>query len=185
MKQSNWFRAAVLVCSALASGGEHAVAAGDENACMEGPMEQFGRYVGDWKIEDQSLAQDGSAWGPGQGGRWIFECIGDGVAVQDFWHPNSGGFGTNLRIYNPDTKQWEIVWTAKGLNGLTHISAIQDHDGNMRMDYVKPEQNPPRRITFMLPDENGWDWVMEISPDEGASWIAVFKIRATPWDDDE
>jgi len=63
----------------------------EDNACMDGPMAHFGRYVGDWKIEDESLAQDGSAWGPGQGARWIFKCIGDGTAVQDFWMPNSGG----------------------------------------------------------------------------------------------
>ena len=81
----------------------------EDNACMNGPMAQFGRYVGDWKIEDESLAQDGSGWGPGQGARWIFKCIGDGTAVQDFWMPTSGGWGTNLRSYNPDTEKWEIV----------------------------------------------------------------------------
>ena len=185
MKQSNWCRAAILVCAALTASGEQAVAADDENACMEGAMEQFGRYVGDWKIDDLGLSPDGKAWGPGQGARWIFECIGDGLAVQDFWYPNTGGFGTNLRIYNPDTEEWEIVWTANSLNGLTHISAVQDDDGNIKMDILKPEPNPPRRITFMTPDENGWDWVMEISRDEGASWTAVYKIRATPWSDDE
>ena len=64
-----------------------------ENACMDGPIAQFGRYVGDWKIEDESLARDGSGWSDGKGARWVFECIGDGTAVQDYWMPNGGGYG--------------------------------------------------------------------------------------------
>ncbi len=152
-----------------------------DNACLEGPIEQFGRYIGDWKIDDESLAQDGSGWGPGQGARWIFKCIGDGTAVQDFWMPNSGGWGTNLRSYNPDTEKWEIVWTARALNGLTHISAEQDDSGNIVMDVLKPVPNPPRRITFLPPHETGWDWVMEMSFDEGETWTEVYKIKATPW----
>jgi hypothetical protein len=157
--------------------------AGDEesNACMEGPMAQFGQYIGDWKITDEAFAQDGSGWAPGKGARWIFKCIGDGTAVQDFWHPNGGGYGTNLRSYNPDTETWEIVWTATSLNGLTHISAKAQDDGSIRMDYVKPEQNPPRRITFLPMTESGWDWVMEMSFDGGENWTAVYKITATPW----
>ena len=152
-----------------------------DNACMEGPTAQFGRYVGDWKIEDQALAQDGSGWGPGKGARWVFECVGDGTAVQDFWKPNGGGWGTNLRTYNPDSGAWEIVWAAQKLNGLMHISAKQDENGNVVMDILKPVQPQPRRITFMAPDENGWDWVMEWSFDEGETWTPVYKIRATPW----
>lgn len=161
------------------------LAAGESetNACMQGPMAQFGRYVGDWKITDQSLAQDGSGWQPGNGARWIFECIGDGVAVQDYWHPNNGGYGTNLRTYNPDTGKWEIVWAAGRQNGLMHISAELQEDGSVLMDVLKPEQPQPRRITFMPPDENGWDWVMEWSFDDGETWTAVYRIRATPWEE--
>ena len=159
----------------------HSGGAVADNVCMEGPMAQFGRYVGDWKIEDQALAQDGSGWGGGKGARWIFKCIGDGTAVQDFWKPNGGGWGTNLRTYNPDTGSWEIVWAAQKLKGLMHISAKQDENGNIVMDVLKPVQPQPRRITFMVPDADGWDWVMEWSFDAGETWTPVYKIRATPW----
>lgn len=151
-------------------------------ACMDGPLAQFGRYVGDWRIEDQQLAQDGSEWLPGKGARWRFECIGDGTAVQDFWMPNAGGFGTNLRTYNPDSASWEIVWAARSQKGLLHIRAERREDDSILMDVVSPEQNPPRRITFFPPDENGWNWQMEWSFDGGESWTVVYKIRATPWE---
>jgi len=153
----------------------------DKSACMEGPVSQFGRYVGDWKIDDESLAQDGSGWGPGKGARWIFNCIGDGLAVQDYWMPAGGGFGSNLRTYNPDTDSWEIVWTAKALKGLMHIAAKQDEQGNIVMDVLKPIQDPPRRIIFYPPDDEGWKWVMQWSFDGGDSWTDVYRITATPW----
>ena len=60
-----------------------------------------------------SFAQAGSGWGPGTGARWIFSCVGDGIAVQDFWMPNAGGFGTNLRTYNPDTESRADVYRIK------------------------------------------------------------------------
>ncbi|MCZ6894575.1 MAG: hypothetical protein O7H40_11085 [Gammaproteobacteria bacterium] len=41
--------------------GNAAIAKDGSNACMEGPMAQFGRYVGDWKIEDETLAKDVAA----------------------------------------------------------------------------------------------------------------------------
>lgn len=161
--------------------GDSAVPGSPKSACMDGPIAQFGRYIGDWKIEDEQLAQDGSGWGPGDGARWIFECIGDGVGVQDYWLPNKGGFGTNLRVYNPDTGRWEIVWTATPINGLTHISAQQNDQGDIVMSVENPKPDPPRRITFFPPDEGGWNWVMEMSFDEGKTWAPVYRIKATPW----
>ena len=155
-------------------------AAEPENACLEGSMAQFGRYVGDWKIEDEALAQDGSGWAPGKGARWVFECIGDGTAVQDYWMPNGGGYGTNLRTYNPESGAWEIVWAAQSQNGLMHISATQDENGNVVMDVQKPVQDPPRRITFFPPTDSGWNWVMEMSFDDGETWTEVYRIKATP-----
>lgn len=159
----------------------------DQNSgCMEGPVEQFGRYIGDWNIEDEGLQQDGVTWLPGNGARWLFACVGNGIAVQDFWMPNGAdgspppGVGTNLRIYDPASEQWQIAWTANGSPGFSHISAKQDDDGNIVMHYVSPEPNPPRRITFYPPDEAGWNWVLEMTFNQGESWTPVYKIKATP-----
>ena len=171
---------AVLLGS-VAIASEPRISSTDGAACMEGPMSQFGRYVGDWKIEDERRAQDGSGWGPGKGARWIFKCVADGAVVQDYWFPNGGGFGTNLRIYNPDSGSWEIVWTAKRQNGLMHISAKANGEGNVVMDILSPEQNPPRRIIFYTPHENSWHWAQERSFDGGETWVEVYRIKATPW----
>ena len=157
-----------------------------KNGCMEGPMAQFGRYIGDWNIEDEGLQQDGTTWLPGNGARWNFTCVGDGIAVQDFWMPNGAdggpvpGVGTNLRIYDPENARWEIAWTATRSPGFAHIRAEQDESGNIVMHYVSPEQTPPRRITFFPPTEDGWNWVMEMSFNSDDVWTPVYKIKATP-----
>lgn len=174
---------AILLFASAARADDAPVLHTDKSACMEGSVAQFGRYIGDWKITDQSLAQDGSGWGPGTGARWIFSCVGPGLAIQDYWMPTGGGFGTNLRTYNPDTDSWEIVWAAGALNGLMHISAKENDEGNIVMDIIKPVQDPPRRIIFFAPDDTGWNWAQQWSFDGGETWADVYRIRATPWQD--
>ncbi|MEL7538946.1 MAG: hypothetical protein AAFX44_06145 [Pseudomonadota bacterium] len=155
--------------------------ASPQDACMEGPTAQFGRYIGDWKITDTVLKQDGSAWQPGAGARWVFQCVGDGTAVQDYWMPAGGGFGTNLRRYNAERERWEIIWSANTLPGLMQIEAEQQDDGSLLMTILSPQQTPPRRIIFYPPDDGGWNWVQQMSFDQEKTWIDVYKIRATPW----
>ena len=164
------------------SGPEHAHHGSE--GCMKGPMAQFGRYIGDWRITDEQLSQDGTEWSAGTGARWQFECVGNGVAVQDYWMPFTGGYGTNLRTFNPSTDAWEIVWTAARQPGLQRISARQDEEGRIVMSIDYPEPPQPRRIIFFPPDEEGWDWAMQWSLDGGNTWFDVYRIRATPWEDE-
>lgn len=155
----------------------------DKNeGCLEGPTAQFGRYLGDWNIQDWQLQPDGKSWVEQKGARWNFTCFGNGVAVQDFWMPNGGGAGTNLRMYNPKTEKWDIAWTATGAPGFSHITARQNEDGHIVMDYVSPKKNPPQRITFFTPTGEGWNWKLEQSFDGEKSWVEVYRIKATPRD---
>lgn len=152
----------------------------ETEGCTVGPTAQFGRYIGDWDIQDWQLSKDGKTWTEQKGARWNFTCFGNGVAVQDFWMPNAGGFGTNLRMYNPKTEKWDIAWTATGAPGFSHITAEQDEAGNIVMHYISPKLNPPRRITFFPPTDEGWNWKMEQSFDGEKSWVEVYRIKATP-----
>ena len=155
---------------------------GNTEACMQGPLAQFGQYIGDWKIEDSRLAQDGSGWSDGDGARWIFTCLGNGVAIQDFWLPGNGNVGTNLRTYKPDTGTWEIAWTIDKIpSGFSHIRAEQDENGNIVMQYVAPIPAPLRKITFFPVDASGWKWKLEFSNDAGETWMEVYRISATPF----
>lgn len=170
-----------LLVASVAAADDSGIPLGSSDACLEGPLAQFGRYIGDWKIEDSQLARDGSGWSAGAGARWIFSCLGDGTAIQDFWLPPDGNVGTNLRTYNAKTGSWEIAWAINTLPGFAHISARQDDDGNIVMHYVRPEPDPLRRITFSPPDARGWNWKLEFSSDGGETWTEVYRIRATPF----
>ena len=161
--------------------GEEGLPFAESDGCMQGPLAQFGKYVGDWKIEDSTLSQDGSGWTAGAGARWIFSCLGNGTAIQDFWLPSDGKVGTNLRTYDPETGTWEIAWAITSAPGFSHIRAEQDERGNIVMHYVSPIPTPLRRITFFPPDDEGWNWVLEFSQDDGVSWTEVYRIRATPF----
>jgi hypothetical protein len=146
---------------------------------MQGPLQQFGRYIGDWDIEDSQLSRETLEWERGAGARWIFTCLGNGIAIQDFWFPANGNVGTNLRTVDAETGKWDIAWTATAAPGITRIEAEQDNDGNIVMHVVAPLPTPRRRITFFPPDANSWDWQLEFSNDDGATWFPVYKIHAT------
>lgn len=171
------FTTLLFAISAFAQDGSIPVR--EKSACMEGPLAEFGQYIGDWDIEDSQLSQDGKEWTAGAGARWNFVCLGDGTAIQDFWMPNDGPVGTNLRTWNPNTESWDIAWAIKGLPGFAHIQAKSDDDGNIVMRYKSPIPDPLRRITFFPADANGWNWTLELSSDEGANWTEVYRIKAS------
>jgi hypothetical protein len=157
----------------------------NNDGCLEGPMAQFGQYLGSWKITDSQLRADGSGWDPGAGARWDWYCLGDGVAVQDIWLPSGGGTGTNVRTYNTKTERWEILWTFTGMDGYQQLGATHDEQsGQTVIDYLSPKPSPLRRITFFPPNKTGWNWKMEQSTDDGETWREVYRIVATPWADE-
>jgi hypothetical protein len=174
---------AILLDAIPAAAQVESIPVGEKSACMEGPLAQFGQYIGDWDIEDSRLSQDGSEWTPGAGAKWIFVCIGEGTAIQDFWIPHDGPIGTNLRTWDPDAESWEIAWTIKGMAGFAHIQARMNDEGNIVMHYKSPLPDPLRRITFFPAGADGWNWKLEVSNDEGANWINVYRIKASrsPW----
>jgi hypothetical protein len=168
----------LLFATALAA---QTIPIGAKSACMEGPMAEFGQYIGDWDIKDSRLSQDGTEWTDGAGARWHFVCVGEGTAVQDFWIPNDGPVGTNLRTYSSASQSWDIAWTIKGMPGpgFAHITAKRQDDGRIVMTHVYPVPDPLRRITFFPADTDGWDWTMELSSDGGENWREVYKIKAS------
>lgn len=172
--------AALLLVNSVVIAGTPDVPLDNDAACLKGPLAQFGRYIGNWNVEDSRLSQDGTTWTSGNGARWNFVCVGDGTAIQDFWMPNDGNIGTNLRTWNANTESWDIAWAINSQPGFAHIQARQDENGNIVMHYKSPLPDPLRRITFFPPDEHGWNWKLEFSTDGGDTWFEVYRISATP-----
>lgn len=168
-----------ILLSTAAYANQSALPFDSQVGCNAGSLAQFGQYIGDWHIEDSGLSRETGEWEPGQGARWIFTCLGDGAAIQDFWMPLGGPIGSNLRTYNNETESWDIAWAIKGTSGFAHIVAEQNSSGEIVMQYKSPTQNPPRKITFYPVDDDGWNWKLELSFDGGDNWTEVYRIKAT------
>lgn len=154
---------------------------------------QFGQFAGRWAITDETLQPDGT-WKAGPvKSEWDWHYILDGYAIQDDWISPVPGvalpekqeirqYGTNLRIYNPKEKRWDLAWLA---NTGMKIDAWRAHyeDGKIIMDTdVKrvTKDNPEgysQRITFYDIQKKTFEWKIEFSKDDGATWAEVYRIH--------
>ena len=140
----------------------------------------FNKLIGEWAIEDSMLNKEGK-WVSGPGADWSFYKILNGAAIQDDWispsmdspEPKQGRqYGTNVRIYNPQEKRWEMLWasnTGKKLEGF-----VATADGSkivMRGDY----NGADTRITFYAIEEQSFAWKMERIIDE--QWKEIYRIK--------
>ena len=142
----------------------------------------YGRLVGKWEIKDASLGKDGK-WQTGPGANWNFYWILGGSAIQDDWispgyktpTPAKGRqYGTNIRIFNPKTEQWEMAWAANSGKKIDTFKATSD-DKSMVMNGIY--NNQPTRITFFDITEQRFSWKMEKQDAKTKEWQAVYKIE--------
>ena len=86
----------------------------------------YGQFVGEWDFE----------WVDNQGttgerhvqGEWIFAWVLEGTAIQDVFicpsrkarikdYQPDAAYATAVRMYNPNTEAWDILYTELGLSG--------------------------------------------------------------------
>ncbi len=152
-----------------------------DNAPIE--TKQFGRLVGNWNIRDYSLSTDGS-WQEQNGANWNFYWILGGSAIQDDWispaldkpAPEKGRqYGTNIRIYNPKLKQWEMAWASNTGAKIDTFTAAAEKD-NMVMQGVFNGKDT--RITFHDISKNHFSWKMERVDAKTSRWRSIYRIEA-------
>ena len=150
----------------------------------EAPVEtkQFGRLIGNWEVEVTPRNRDGSWPEKKIKAKWNWFYILDGHAIQDNWiRIDSTGqqqtVGTNIRIYNPDEKQWHMAWIDKTVRRLAIFTAVEE-DGKLIMTGHEAGGRMARN-TFYNFSENSFDWVKEWTNDDGKTWFEVSKIHCT------
>lgn len=99
---------------ALTSKGKSSVIPDDKN--------YFGRFVGAWNFDGEYLNEKNETCT--SKGEWVFSWVLEGKAVQDvfIWPPRSerdkpftdNEYGTTLRFYNPETGNWDIIYSDNG-----------------------------------------------------------------------
>ena len=106
----------------------------------------FGHFVGEWDFE--WIDCYGTAEERHIKGEWIFQWILEGTAIQDVFicpsrkerltnYQPDAAYGTTVRMYNPDTLAWDILYTELG--GATQLEG--NREGNRIVQTEINEKN--------------------------------------------
>lgn len=136
-------------------------------------VNQFGQLVGNWSCQGENRGQDGT-WNPAPApARWDWYWVLDGYGVQDVWQPGTSGpnaplrVGTNVRLYDAKTQQWNIVWGTAAQSFWEDITATWQPDERMVMSMQRPKGPvfPAHavRITFFNITRKTFDWTYEFA----------------------
>jgi hypothetical protein len=146
---------------------------------------QFSFLVGEWNCKTRFRNADGSGYNEGRA-KWIGYFILDGWAIQDDWvgyGPEGQEFhGTNIRSFNPRTKEWDNRWLPAGSLQWKYYSAEKQ---GPTMVMIGGEGTDPRgdyidRNVFHDIERNHWAWRKDRSWDGGETWVeGIGFIEAT------
>lgn len=129
----------------------------------------FKKLIGSWKLDytDHNISCSVK-------GEWHFSWILEGMAIQDviilpsretkseITHPLTE-YGTSLRIYNPDTHAWDVVYgytgkiirlEARKQNGMIVLTDIDDE--KRKWVFVKIEDNSFHWQNVTIKDNGEW-----------------------------
>lgn len=149
-------------------------------------LQHWGKLVGRWAVEGESLKRDGSGWEPSGDADWDFFWAFNGWGIQDNYtspplsqpleDESTRQHGINLRIYNPETKQWVLTWlTTKSPKPSSYTAKSTDSEVVM-MSVEKDARGNHNRITFFDMTEDSFEWKLEWSQDK-KSWLEVARIH--------
>ncbi len=144
-------------CTAMHSAWAHTMAG---NAPPE--LQHFGQLVGQWSTTEEGLKPDGSGWTPSKGADWDFYWAFDGWVIRDVYisPPHSEAVedeskrqrGVNLRIYNPEAKQWVMTWLTPALKKPSSFTAVSTKEQIVMLSVEPAANGNYSRITLFLFD---------------------------------
>ncbi len=164
---------------------------GTRSPAAPAQLEEFEFLIGCFRIDAQRYHADRNDFGPTVqtywNGRWALE----GWAVYDEWfnvqipgQPTDLGRGANLRMVNPETGIWTMVWVHTN-NAPGQDLRAQMRDGDMVMWQVHPRRDNDWKAVFDIVDDNHWvrtEYVREHATDE---WRPTGRLNATQVSCDE
>lgn len=144
---------------------------------------EFAFLIGDYQISlHRWLGENWSPAQPGVSARWNGRYGLGGMAIVDEWfHPDpaqnaDAPRGINVRMYDPDAEEWDMMWVATGGRQVQDLRA-KVIDGILTMWQVYPER-PEFRAEFNVDDADHWNRVT-FGKDENGDWVKQFKLAAT------
>lgn len=146
-------------------------------------LRQFSFLIGDYEIS--SHAWNAGSWTPPRPGpraRWNGWYGLDGMAIYDEWYDPDPGLdpsaprGVNVRVYDTDKAEWQMMWIHTGARRVQDLRA-EMRDGKLTMWQEYPER-PNFLAEFVVEDKDHWHRVSFTKDDEG-EWVPQFKLAAT------
>lgn len=146
-----------------------------KNSLIPDEENLYGCFIGEWEFEWHDCLEDGTP--RCVKGEWIFRWILEGLAVQDLFicpsrdtrhltpQPDAA-YGTTVRMYNPNKKAWDILYTEWGC--ATCLEArrdggkiIQTALNNTRLRWVFSDITPQsfRWQRMVTSDGEKWETV--------------------------
>ncbi len=160
--------------------------AGEMAAGAPPELRHWGQLVGQWSTTEESLKQDGSGWQPSKGADWNFMWAFNGWGIQDNYTspPLSQALddeskrqrGINLRIFNPEEKQWVMTWLTTASKKPQSFVASSTTDELVMLTETKDARGNYNRITFFDISDTKFEWKLEWSQDQ-ESWLEVYRIH--------
>ncbi len=142
------------------------------------PERQFDFLLGEHEIALH--AWQGDRWSPPrpEGARWRgWLGLGD-QAIYDEWHdphPDQGGSGINVRLYDSDEAAWKMMWVSTRTKQVQDLRA-EDRDGVLTMWQVYPSR-PGWRAEFTVLSDVQWARTEYLQED--GVWVPRFRLVAT------
>ncbi len=147
-------------------------------------LAQFQFLIGDYSIDAHAWL--GEAWSPPRQveypARWNGWYGLGGMAIYDEWysvdpaHDPKTQRGVNVRMFDPDTQQWKMMWIATGTLQTQDLRA-EMREGKLTMWQVYPER-PDFLAEFEVIDDDHWYRVSYTKGDDG-EWVPQFKLSAS------
>lgn len=179
--------------------GAHGFGSRSERAAEE--VQQFGRLVGVWKVDQEIRLRDGSWRKETSPGVWVWKYAAGGFGVQDLWYQSGKRLPsymkdmdhdyqlTALRVFDPHTSSWKVAWISNSGGGeggaVFGQFDARETEGSIVMHGMGSQQAGEQRIVFHDFTPRSFRWKSEYSQDRGKTWIEVMRLLAHRIDENE
>ncbi len=137
-------------------------------------MNLFDQFVGHWVMQAKRQPEAGKF--VEAKGDISFGWILNGRAMQDVWNLPGWFHGTTVRIYDPETDKWHVLWIEPFHQYYTHLIAKPVGRDIVILGNNKEGRAIRWRYSEITP--NSFRWTGEVMTDDG-SWYLQSDIAAT------
>lgn len=137
-----------------------------KNIALPEELNYFGKLIGSWKIDYFDSNNTDVIKG-----EWHFSWVLEGMAIQDVIILPDYEYGTSLRIYNPDTRAWDVAYGYTGK--IIRLEARKQNDMIVLTD-INDER---RKWIFTKIEDNCFHW-QNVTVKDNDEWYLNAEIYA-------